>query len=266
MSLLTAITTCKGRLEHLRQSLPTWMAQPDLEVVVVDYDCPDGAADWVRANWPKARVVEVDDRPLFNRSIARNLGAAAASGEWLFFVDADVVAADGFVSSLSGLLKPGVFLLAKPRPPELWGALVVSHADFDAVGGYDEAFEGWGGEDVDIIEQLMFAGVKEAAFPGDGVKSIPHDQATRTRFQELKDVRLSGAINGFYRTVKNDLVRQHVVLDLEGRRKLYADVRRAFAGPGGAQSFQVAFRRTTVSGLTMQAILRYDLSFAAPAR
>jgi hypothetical protein len=111
----------------------------------------------------------------------------------------------------------------------------------------------------------MFARVKEAAFPSDGVKSIPHDLASRTRFQELKDVRLSGAINGFYRTVKNDLVRQNVVLDLEGRRKLYADVRRAFASPGGAQSFQVAFRRTTVSGLTIQAVLRYDLAFRAAA-
>jgi len=35
------VTTCKGRLGNLQQSLPTFVAQAAAEVVVVDYDCPE---------------------------------------------------------------------------------------------------------------------------------------------------------------------------------------------------------------------------------
>jgi hypothetical protein len=73
-------------------------------------------------------------------------------------------------------------------------------------------------------------------------------------------VDLSSAINGFYRTAKNDLLRQGVSLNLEGRRKLHADVVRAFATPGGLKSFQLGFRQTFIPGLTVDAILRYDLT------
>jgi glycosyltransferase involved in cell wall biosynthesis len=265
MPALTAITTCKGRLEHLKQSLPALMAIPDLEVVVVDYDCPDGAGDWVEASWPRAKLVSVTDRPNFNRSEAKNLGAAVASGEWLFFVDADIRVGEDFMQSLDGLMRPGVFLLADPRPAELWGALIVSRADFEAIDGYDEAMEGYGSEDVDVLARLMIAGVTEAGFPSQGLRVIAHDQAMRTRFHALKDVDLSNAINGFYRTAKNDLLRQGVSLNLEGRRKLHADVVRAFATPGGLKSFQLGFRQTFIPGLTIDAILRYDLT-PTPAR
>jgi len=260
MPLVTAITTCKGRLEHLKQTLPALMASPGLEVVVVDYDCPDGAGDWARATWPAAKVVSVSDRPWYNRSDANNLGAAVATGDWLFFADADVRIAEGFMQTVQPLLRPGVFLLADPRPAELWGALFVSRRDFEAIGGFDEAMQGYGSEDVDLLARLMMAGVREASFPSRGFGVIPHDQAVRTRFHEIADIALSGSINGFYRTAKNDLARQGVLLDLAGRRKLYADVVNAFAAPGGIETFQIGFRRSLVPGLTVNAALRYDLT------
>ncbi len=259
MPRLSAITTCKGRLEHLKQTLPTLMASPDLEVVVVDYDCPDGAGDWVRATWPDAKVVAVSERPQFNRSDAKNLGAAAASGDWFFFIDADVRASKTFAQTVQVLLQPGVFLLADPRPGDLWGALVVSRTDFEALEGYDEAMLGYGSEDVDIISRLLIAGVREASFSSRDFGVIPHDAALRTRFHELTDVELSASINGLYRTAKNDLLRQGVTMDLDGRRKLYAEVVRAFATPGGLKSFQLGFRQTFIPGLTVDATLRYDL-------
>jgi glycosyltransferase involved in cell wall biosynthesis len=261
---LTAITTCKGRLEHLKLTLPALMASPELEVVVVDYDCPDHAGDWVRATWPNAKVVAVSDRPVFNRSEAKNLGAAAAGGDWFFFVDADIRISETFAQDIQALLRPGVFLLADPRPGDLWGALVVSRADFEALEGYDEAMIGYGSEDVDIISRLMIAGVDEARFPSRDFGVIPHDAALRTRFHDLTDVALSGSINGFYRTAKNDLLRQGVTLDLEGRRKLHAEVVRGFAAPGGLKSFQLAFRRSLIPSLTVEATLRYELKPTQP--
>lgn len=259
MPLITVVTTCKGRLEHLKQTLPALMAAPGIEVVVVDYDCPDGAGDWVRGGYPLAKVVSVTARPWFNPSEARNLGAAAASGDWFFFADADVRVAEGFVQTVEPLLRPGVFLLAKPRPADLWGSIFVSRRDFETLGGYDEAMEGYGGEDADLLTRLKMAGVREDRFPSRGFGFIPHDEAMRTRFYETNDIALNRSINGFYRTAKNDLALQGVQLDLAGRRKLYADVASAFAAPGGIKTFQIGFRRTEVPGLTINASLRYDL-------
>jgi hypothetical protein len=57
------VVTCKGRLHHLRQSLPLLASQPDCECVVVDYDCPDQTHLWVAEHFPAVRVVRVSDAP-----------------------------------------------------------------------------------------------------------------------------------------------------------------------------------------------------------
>ena len=46
------VTTCKGRLEHLQRSLPSFAAQSGAEVVVVDYDCPDGTGIGLQRTFP----------------------------------------------------------------------------------------------------------------------------------------------------------------------------------------------------------------------
>jgi glycosyltransferase involved in cell wall biosynthesis len=56
------------------------------ECIVVDDGCSDGSADRARA--AGARVISTP-RPRSGPALARNLGAQAANGEWLFFVDAD---------------------------------------------------------------------------------------------------------------------------------------------------------------------------------
>ena len=63
------VTTCKGRLHHVRETLPLIAQQAPDEIIVVDYGCPDRVGDWVTANVPQARVVRVDDDPGF--SLAR---------------------------------------------------------------------------------------------------------------------------------------------------------------------------------------------------
>src|SRR5665648_31901 len=97
MPTFSLVTTCKDRLDHLKQSLPSMISQGFHEVIVVDYDCPQGTSRWISANLPSVIVVEVENEPLFNISKARNVGAARSSGDVLCFVDADVVLADGYL-------------------------------------------------------------------------------------------------------------------------------------------------------------------------
>jgi glycosyltransferase involved in cell wall biosynthesis len=258
MARFAVVTTCKGRLEHVRRTLPTLTALADCAVVLVDYDCPDGVGAWVRQAHPEVKVVEVRERPLFNLSEARNLGAAAADAPWLLFLDADTLAAPDLTAQLSPLLEPGVFLQPDPRPPDLWGALAVSRADFDAVGGYDEVFEGWGAEDVDMVVRLQIAGRRHRSFPGALLAGLPHGDDQRTRFHAIRDRRLSVGVNSLYRMVKADLLRLEVTLDFETRRRLYADVRAAATAPGGPQPLKVSFRQTEHGGHRVLSSLIYE--------
>jgi glycosyltransferase involved in cell wall biosynthesis len=228
MGELCYITTCMGRLAHLQQSLPRIAGQAGVDCVVVDYSCPDGAGDWVEANFPQVRVVRVEGETVFNRSRARNLGAAAATARWLGFFDADVLIAPGFAEAVLPMLKPGRYYRADPVTDQTHGALIVQRDAFEAFGGYDETYEGWGSEDIDIIDALEFEELKADSFPGRLLSEIPHSDALRTQFQSFPDHWLQGQINSIYRGIKVDfrrLLRRQLTAD--EARPIYREVWRA---------------------------------------
>lgn len=260
--LLSLVTTCKGRLDHLRRTLPQMAAlAPLAEVVMVDFDCPDRAGAWARAALPAVTVVEARERPHFSAAAARNLGAAAARAPWLVFLDADVIVHENLARTIAARVSPGQFLLPDPRPQPLWGALVVAAEAFAKVSGYDEAFQGWGAEDDDLVDRLLRAGLTAGAFPADGLGVIAHDDALRTAHHAERDLRLNALVNSFYRSVKRDLARLGVELSTPNRLSLYDDVRRSVTRAAGGETalLQVGFRRGwTGMGATL-ASLGYEI-------
>lgn len=212
------------------------LRQPRSEVVVVDYDCPDDTAGYVAAHHPAVRVVRSGPARGFNASRARNLGAAAASGETLVFVDADVVLADGFVDFVSARLGADAF--AKPPNPSvpeqnsLQGTCVVHRSHFDLVGGYDEILVNYGGEDLDLYDRLQTARVDMVYLPPEVFsRVIAHGDQDRERFLEGKVE--SGFLAGkVYRTAKDMMIRLNGTfdLDIDARRKLYEEITRLVGG------------------------------------
>ena len=268
MPLLSIVTTCKGRLEHLKQTLSGRLAVPDSECIVVDYDCPQGAGDWVAQHQPSARVVHVRDRPVFNLAEARNLGARAAVAPWLLFVDADIVIGDGLIEALRPLLAAGRFYVPEPRPPEAWGTLVVARSDFEAIGGYDEVFEGWGGEDDDVLWRLHRLGRQLSRFPGQMLRPLQHDEADRTAYHDVRDRDASQAVNALYLTAKQDLIRLGIPVDAALRRRLYDDLRARLLAAATARDptkISVGFRHASVGIWQIEASLSYRLTAARPA-
>lgn len=131
-------------------------------MIVVDYDCPDGTSDYVARIHPSARVVSVVDKPKFNAAHARNLGAAQAKGEFLIFLDADVVIAEHFVKYIGSRMKDQSFaLFGKPAPNSLRGSCVVGRKDFEKIGGYDELLGGYEGEDLELYMRLRLVGARQ---------------------------------------------------------------------------------------------------------
>jgi hypothetical protein len=219
------VTTCKGRLHHLKETLPLLVGLAPGEIVVVDYGCPQAAGAWVAAAHPRVRVVHVTDDPGFCAGRARNLGATATRSPWICFIDADVMAAPGWMAWMCGHLDPRCFYragsIAGRRSLDTWGSVICPRTDFERIGGFDEAFIGWGGEDDDLYIRLKTAGLRETFYPGAFVKAIPHPDDERTAFREVKRRALQLEINSLYMKTK-----QHVAAAQPAGRDVPLDCRR----------------------------------------
>lgn len=264
---LSFIVTCKGRLDHLRQSLPRLVSQPNSDVIVVDYDCPDDAATWVQGAHPAVRVVKVVDRPEFNRSRACNHGGRAARTPWLCFVDADILVDAKFTDTLTPLLTRPHYLVADPPGPQFNGTIVMAKKDFVRIGGYDEVFEGWGWEDFDIRERLDLARAVERPFPSVLLTAIAHTDDLRTRFHRQKAMKESAKRNIVYMMAKLELMR------LEGRelpepvrRDLYTEVGTSVRANPGSKAVELSvslptrrvYNTNVVEDRTLKLRLRVD--------
>jgi glycosyltransferase involved in cell wall biosynthesis len=223
--MLSLITTCKNRLSHLKQTLPLMLQQSYSEVIVVDYGCEQGTAAWVKQNYPKAKVVQVKDDPVFSLALARNIGAKTASHEFLCFIDSDVVIYQDLGEWLKRNIDPMRFYLYPvQRERELSGFAMMAREQFLRIGGYDEAFRGWGGEDKDLYERLQSIGLIEFFVPKNSISSIPHGNELRQLGKEAggyDSISEALSMNQLYRMIKRDIWKlTNTEIELENRVKL----------------------------------------------
>ena len=231
------ITTCKGRLDHLKQTLPRMIAQPANEVIVVDYSCPEGTADYVREHFPSVRVVEVEGQERFSNWRARNAGAAVAQSQCLVFCDADTLLAANAIDWIDRHLQPRRFGYFTRKHTEqfnkaglrlgsnqLRGFHVVPIPAFRRLDGYDEVLEGYAaGGDTDLEERLVLMGI--AHFPMNPAivdDVIQHDNQARIRHHS-DPIPVSYSAGLLYRNAKMTAlrVRRQPNLPIEVRRKIY---------------------------------------------
>lgn len=234
------VTTCKGRLHHLQQTLPLIAAQAPDEIVVVDYGCPQHCGDWVEKNFPAVKVVRVTDDPGFCLPRARNLGAAACHAPWIFFIDADIRVGAGLVTWMRKHARERHFYRQAPvdgvRDFEAYGTVLCPRRAFRSVEGYDELFTGWGGEDDDLYDRMSIAGLVTGHYPAELVDPISHDDSERMAFHALKHKDLQHCINSFYRAAKLQVMGFHGIrteLSLPVRQELRETVVSAVMEWGG---------------------------------
>jgi hypothetical protein len=239
------ITACKGRLDHLKRTLPRMVAQGAAEVIVVDYSCPEGTGDYVEKNFPSVRVVRVEGEAGFSNWKARNRGAEAATSDVLIFCDADTILAEDAVAKISAALPPrtyGFFSRGatlhfnrsglRIGDNQLRGFHVIPARAFRALGGYDELFEGYAaGGDTDLEDRLLMRGLKGHEL-GDGIVEdiIEHDTAARVTFHK-DPIPVSYAAGLLYRRLKIAALRliNRPNLDPKVRRELYQAAKKAAA-------------------------------------
>jgi hypothetical protein len=167
-----------GRLWQLRQTLEehlrVFSGQRDIELVLLDYNSPDGLEEWIRT-YPAAQralyagllvYVKVHDVTAYSSPKAKNLAHRMARGEVLVNLDAD-----NWASGIDDAMREefshsrDVFVHAFNRNHDgSYGRIGIAREWFYRLGGYDESFEPMGYQDEDLINRARAAGLQRVPF------------------------------------------------------------------------------------------------------
>jgi N-terminal domain of galactosyltransferase len=189
----TIITTCKGRLAQLSLALESWLSATPCLVLVVADGCPDISTGLQEGSLRNSPVLDPRVRifwtgalneDYFSKPRALNLGAKLASTNDLLFLDSDTLVFSGFWDWYSRRLAEDALFIVPPSTErrDLTGVLGVSKREFEAVGGADTGFIGWGSEDLDLRLRLFLSrDLRVVHIPDGMLAAIPHDDGLRTR-------------------------------------------------------------------------------------
>lgn len=189
-----AVTTgCMNRMDPLAKSLPTWLALPEANhVVVVDW-----SSAWpLRHPDPRVLVVRVSGQKYWRNSWCHNLEMEVARElgcELSLRVDADVTVGKDFFAKHPA--RDGVFYAVNCHevPPKLehkkslCGTVYARVSDLLAVNGYNERLCQYGYEDEDLYKRLEASGLAWKRCDLDTLEHIPHSDASRVENVDTKD-------------------------------------------------------------------------------
>jgi len=209
-------TTCKGRTQHLSQTLPANLRDnPKSRFVVLNYNDGDGLLGYLRACHQKdieRGQLVVYTHPAsgaFHVSHAKNMAArlgAREGGDILVTLDADNFTGSGFEDFVQArFTEPGIFMCPDhftiknlPHGPErpqrgYAGRLAVRTQDFIKAGAYNETYDTWRGEDIDFNVRMLRMGYHARFIDTRYLQTIPHN--ANVRFREYPHARQHEAGN-----------------------------------------------------------------------
>lgn len=199
---------------HLRTQLDSVVRQavPWLwELVVVDNGSTDDTVEVVQSFRDRLPALRLVSEPVKGKSMALNHGVAASNGQVLVFLDQDDEVAPGYLAAMGEALEAAPFVasrldvemlnpdwLQRSRPPtqeegvgDPFGFLPVATGCsmgirrnvFEAVGGFDPAFETC--DDIDLSWRVQLAGTGLRFVP-DAVLHYRYRDSLREIFEQAR--------------------------------------------------------------------------------
>jgi len=196
-SLLSALNSLKRQIKNRRI----------FEVVICDDGSTDGAGEAVKKLRYPIFLKYFRNTPPLGRSANRNLGFEKSSGADIIFLDGDMVPDDHYIEAMLGNLEPNIVKLGVPRHPKNMefgrfekyqytrgrysaefkdrflpsrlftsNSFYISRENYQKMNGFDDKFQGWGGEDIDFGLRLEKLDIKIENVP----KAVTYHHHVRT--------------------------------------------------------------------------------------
>lgn len=194
---LSFCITCKNRLHQIQQTLRknldyNILHENSIEFVLIDFGT-DGLHKWIVDNFRVElasgylKYYYTEELPHWHASIAKNTAHLCASGEILVNLDCD-----NFTGPWGGMFVLNVFKRHGNRVvfhqfsgngyDGSFGRIAVRNNYYRILGGYDEAFEPMGYQDLDLIKRLTCYGLKYVLQP----HSLYNQAITNTKEEGIR--------------------------------------------------------------------------------
>ena len=179
---ISLITAVKNREETLRQALPTWLTNREIdEIIIVDWSS-DHSLETLVNEFQDGRIklAIVEDQPKWILSYAYNLAARFTSRSQILKMDADVKMKTGFFDQHR--LHPGHFYTGNWRiaknenETHLNGIAFYFRNDFFKVNGFNEFITTYGWDDTDLFDRLEEIGLLRLDINPETLYHIPHEE------------------------------------------------------------------------------------------
>lgn len=169
---ISLFTTCKGRLDYLRRTLPANVrnAHPNIELVILNYGSTDQMDAWMKANF-RAEIeagtiayYRSAGQTYYDSAHSKNCGARLSTGDVVCNIDADNFAEREFQDYLfEKFSDPALDMLFNLHVDGRTGRLALRKRSFEKVGGHNEEMKGYGSDDVDLRDRVTASRMKVLA-------------------------------------------------------------------------------------------------------
>lgn len=180
--LISLCIPIMNRLDDFKETIGSHvseaLASPPVEIVVLDYNSTDGLNDYMKGimgrlmftNESRITHKKYSGRDTYHAAHANNLAMLAGKGDWVVLVPADVFTMYGYVAALRNLIDIGYQWANTDKKRR--STIAINKDEFIYSGGYDERFECYGPDDVDLIERLERRGLKRGAINDNLLRDI----------------------------------------------------------------------------------------------
>ena len=184
--LISLTTPCMNRTHDLKAVMPSRIlaasASPPVEIVIVNYNSRDDLDKYVNGlDMPEGVSLSLRHyrrREYWHMAHGFNLAVLAAKGEYFWLLGCDVFMAPHAVAEVRRLIEKrgDVWMHAANNS----GNIVCRKDAFVAVGGYDERFEFYGQEGLELNERMERNGYQRGLFSNSLLRILPTDREAKT--------------------------------------------------------------------------------------
>lgn len=176
--IISLCIPCMGRTHDLKETMPHLIKavneSPPVEIMILNYNSKDDLNEFIKSveglkKENSLSYAKYYGREHYHLAHAWNLAVRASVGDYIVIMGTDAILARNYIERLRKLIKDGCIWM---RTKHLKGIVAVKRKLFMEIGGYDERFEVYGGEDRDFEARLLRSGKKLGLVPNNMISII----------------------------------------------------------------------------------------------